>query len=327
MKLITCVSPHLRNDNDTRGIMLDVIIALAPATVFGVIIFGFQALLTIAVTVAAAVASETLYCLLAKKPITSFDLSAVVTGLLLALNLPAGIPLYMAALGSVFAIIVCKILFGGLGKNIVNPAIAARVFLLVAFSSAMGSYVEPFSADLTATATPLSDDTVLFKEVFFGACPGSIGETSVVLLVFGGIYLWTRRVITLHIPLSFILTAFVIALMAGKDPLLEVSMGGIMLGAIFMATDYVTSPMTGFGKIIFGIGCGLITMIIRLCAALPEGVSYSILIMNLLVPLIDRFALTIPFGTKLSVKGGELKCLVCSKIKTLTAKLLSKVSR
>ncbi len=327
MKLITGVSPHLRNEIDTRSIMLDVIIALAPATVFGVIIFGFSALLTVAVTVAAAIASETLYCLLIKKPITSFDLSAVVTGLLLALNLPAGIPLYIAAIGSVFAIIVCKMLFGGLGKNIVNPAIAARVFLLVAFSSAMGSYVAPFSADLTATATPLGDDTFLFKEVFFGVCPGSIGETSALLVIFGGVYLLARRVITLHIPLSFILTSFVIALMAGRDPFLEISMGGIMLGAIFMATDYVTSPMTGLGKIVFGIGCGLITMIIRLFAALPEGVSYSILVMNLLVPLIDKFALTVAFGTKLSVKKGELICLLYSKIKTLTAKLLSKVSR
>lgn len=327
MKNIICVSPHLKTENDTRNIMLDVIIALLPATVFGIVIFGFSALVTVAVTVAAAVAAEALYCILLKKPLSTSDLSAVVTGLLLALNLPSTVPIYVAVIGSVFAIVVVKLLFGGLGKNIVNPAIAARVFLLVAFSGAMGSYVAPFSADLTATATPLSSDDVLFKEVFFGVCAGSIGETSVVMLLFGGAYLVARRVITLHIPLSFILTAFIFALATGNDPFLEISMGGLMLGAIFMATDYVTSPMTSFGKIIFGVGCGLITMIIRLFAALPEGVSYSILIMNLLVPLIDKVALTVPFGSKLSVKGGEIKCLVYSKTKTLTAKLLSKLSR
>ena len=327
MSLITNVSPHLRSENDTRNIMLDVLIALTPATVFGIIIFGFSALLTVVVTIAAAVAGEALYCLLLKKPLTTSDLSAAVTGLILALNLPAGIPLYIAALGSVFAVVVCKMLFGGLGKNIVNPAIAARVFLLVAFSGAMGSYVAPFSADLTATATPLSGKEFLFKEVFFGVCPGSIGETSVIMLAFGGAYLLSRRVITLHIPLSFILTVFIAALFYGRAPFYEISMGGVMLGAVFMATDYVTSPMTSLGKIIFGIGCGLITMFIRLYAALPEGVSYSILIMNLLVPLIDKFVLTVPFGTKLSVKGGEIQCLIYSKTKTLTAKLLSKLSR
>lgn len=327
MKNIICVSPHLKTENDTRNIMLDVIIALAPATVFGIIIFGFSALVTVAVTVAAAVAAEALFCILLKKPLSTADLSAVVTGLLLALNLPSTVPVYIAAIGSVFAIVVVKLLFGGLGKNIVNPAIAARVFLLASFSGAMGSYAAPFSADLTATATPLSSDEFLFKEVFFGVCPGSIGETSVIMLLFGGAYLVARRVITLHIPLSFILTVFFIALFAGENPFLEISMGGVMLGAIFMATDYVTSPMTGLGKVVFGIGCGLITMIIRLFAALPEGVSYSILVMNLLVPLIDKLALTIPFGSKLSVKGGEIRCLVYSKTKTLTAKLLSKLSR
>ena len=320
MKYITYVSPHLKSENDTRNIMLDVIIALAPATIFGILVFGYRALLTVVVTVAAAVASEALYCLLLKKPLTTGDLSAVVTGLILALNLPSGIPLYIAALGSIFAIVVAKLLFGGLGKNIVNPAIAARVFLLAAFPAAMTTFFEPFS-DLTATATPLSNGEYLFKEIFFGVCPGSIGETSVIMLVFGGAYLVSRRVISLHIPFSFILTVITIAIIFGRAPILEISMGGVMLGAIFMATDYVTSPMTSLGKIIFGIGCGGITMFIRLFASLPEGVSYSILIMNLLVPLIDKLIVTVPFGTRMSVKGGEIKCLVCSKIKKLTAKL------
>lgn len=320
MKYITCVSPHLRTDSDTRNIMLDVIIALAPATLFGVIIFGFSALLTIAVSVAAAVLSEALYCFLLKKPLTTGDLSAVVTGLILALNLPSGIPLYIVCLGAVFAIAFAKLLFGGLGKNIVNPAIAARVFLLAAFPTAMTTFIEPFS-DITATATPLVSDGYLFKEVFFGACAGSIGETSVIMLLFGGAYLVSRRVITLHIPLSFILTVFVLALCLGQNPLYAISAGGVMLGAVFMATDYVTSPMTKLGKIVFGIGCGLITMLIRIFASLPEGVSYSILIMNLLVPLIDRFAVTHPFGAKTDERGEMTVCSLFLKIKQSIIKL------
>ena len=295
MKFITGISPHILSENDTRSIMLDVIIALAPATLFGVVIFGFSALLTVVVTVAAAVLCEWLYCALLKKPQTVYDLSAVVTGLILALNLPAGIPLYMAALGSAFAIFIAKLAFGGLGKNLVNPAIAARVFLLAAFPSAMTTFIEPFS-DVVATATPLVGKDYLFKEVFFGACPGTIGETSVLMLVFGGAYLVARRVITVDIPLSFILTVFLGSFIFGQNPFYAVSAGGVMLGAIFMATDYVTSPMTTWGKVIFGVGCGLITMVIRLFASLPEGVSYSILIMNLLVPVIDKLVVTRPFG-------------------------------
>ncbi len=302
MNYITCVSPHLRTDNDTRNIMLDVIIALVPATIFGIIIFGVSALLTVFVSVAAAVLCEALYCYALKKPLTTGDLSAVVTGLILALNLPAGIPLYIVALGSVFAILFAKLLFGGVGKNIVNPAIAARVFLLVAFPSAMTNFIEPFS-DIIASATPLISDGYPFNEVFFGVCPGSIGETSVIMLLFGGAYLVTRKVITLHIPLSFILTVFIFALISGQNPFYAISAGGVMLGAIFMATDYVTSPMTKSGKVVFGIGCGIITMIIRLFASLPEGVSYSILIMNLLVPLIDSFIFTHPFGAKTEERG------------------------
>lgn len=295
MKFITGISPHILSENDTRSIMLDVIIALAPATLFGVVIFGFSALLTVVVTVAAAVLCEWLYCTLLKKPQTTNDLSAVVTGLILALNLPAGIPLYIAALGSAFAILVAKLAFGGLGKNLVNPAIAARVFLLAAFPSAMTTFIEPFS-DVVATATPLVGKDYLFKEVFFGACPGTIGETSVLMLVFGGAYLVARRVITVDIPLSFILTVFLGSFTFGQNPFYAVSAGGVMLGAIFMATDYVTSPMTTWGKVIFGVGCGIITMVIRLFASLPEGVSYSILIMNLLVPVIDKLVVTRPFG-------------------------------
>ncbi len=304
MSYITSVSPHLKTKNDTQNIMLDVIIALAPATVFGVTIFGFSALLTLAVCVATAVLTEALFCIVFKKPLTTGDLSAVVTGLLLGLNLPSGIPLYIAAIGSVFAIGVTKLLFGGIGKNLVNPAIAGRVFLLAAFPSAMTVFKEPFS-DLVATATPLAGGDYAFNQLFFGVCSGTIGETSVVMLLLGGLYLWFCKIITLETPLSFILTAFIIALIAGQNPFVAISSGGIMLGAIFMATDYVTSPMTRLGKIIFGVGCGAITMIIRLFASLPEGVSYSVLLMNLIVPLIDRFIVTHPFGAVGGKRGGK----------------------
>lgn len=297
MDLKVCTSPHIKTGEDTSNIMLDVIIALAPATVFGVFLFGFSALLTVATCVAAAVASEALCYYIAKKPLTTFDLSAVVTGLLLALNLPAGIPLYMAALGSVFAIVVCKVLFGGIGKNIVNPAIAGRVFMLVAFSSAMTTFREPFS-NIVASATPLVAENVTFKQLFFGVTAGSIGETSALMLLLGGVYLVYRKVISVEIPLIFIGTVFVMALIFGQNPFNSVFSGGLLLGAIFMATDYVTSPMTRQGKIVFGIGCGVLTMVIRLFATLPEGVSYSILVMNLAVPLIDRYFVSSPFGAK-----------------------------
>lgn len=304
MELNITSSPHLRTNDDTKGIMLDVIIALAPATVFGVLIFGFSALVTIAVCVASALASEVLACFVMKKPLSTGDLTAVVTGLLLALNLPAGIPIYMSAIGSAFAIIVGKMLFGGLGKNLVNPALIGRVFMLVSFSGAMTTFKEPLS-DLVATATPLANGEYTFSQIFFGVCSGTIGETSAVMILLGGAYLVLRKIITLEIPLSFILTSFIIALIAGQNPFSAVCSGGIMLGAVFMATDYVTSPMTRPGKIIFGIGCGVITMAIRLFCSLPEGVSYSIIIMNLLVPLIDRFKLTRPLGAKKEVAKND----------------------
>lgn len=298
MKLIKTASPHLRGGNDTKNIMFDLIIALCPTTLFGVAIFGFSALLTIAVCVAASVISEALYCYLLKRSLSTGDLTAVVTGLLLGLNLPAGIPLYIAALGSIFAIIVAKLLFGGLGKNLANPAIAGRVFLLVAFPTVMTTFYEPFS-DIVATATPLTSGKHSLNEIFFGVCSGSIGETSSVMLILGGAYLATRKVITLHIPVSFVLSSAFVALVFGQNPLNAVFSGGIMLGAIFMATDYVTSPIAPLGKIVFGVGCGIITMAIRIFASLPEGVSYSILVMNFLVPIIDKYVTTFPLCKEL----------------------------
>ncbi len=296
MELYTAISPHIKAAESTRRIMFDLLVALAPATLFGITVFGLRALLVVAVSVASALLCEALSCYLLKKPITARDLSAAVTGLILALNLPPRIPLYMAAIGSAFAVVIIKMLFGGIGKNLLNPAAAARVFMLISFGNAMSTFYEPFT-DTVASATPLSGGEYAFKEIFFGVCGGTIGETSVVMLIFGGAYLVLRRVITLHIPLAFIFTSGIIAAFAGQNPITAVCSGGIILGAFFMATDYVTSPVTPWGKIVFGIGCGLLTMLFRLFAGMPEGVSYSIVLMNFMVPVIDRYIVTFPFGT------------------------------
>lgn len=293
-------SPHITSSENTSGIMLDVIFALLPATVCGIYFFGFHALLIIAVSVASAVVSEYIWCRAIKKEPSLRDLSAIVTGLLLALNLPPTLPLWMAAVGSAVAIIVVKQMFGGIGHNFANPAITARIVLMVSFPTAMTTFVDPFAAvDTVSTATPLSGSQEVATDIaglFFGNYPGCIGETSAVLLLAGGAYLVLRRVITPHIPLAFMASAAVLALILGDDPIRTLLSGGLMIGAIFMATDYVTSPPNRLGKIIFGIGCGLITVIIRHFGNLPEGVSFSILIMNILTPHITRLTTPKPFG-------------------------------
>ena len=293
-------SPHITSSENTSGIMLDVIFALLPATVCGIYFFGFHALLIIAVSVASAVVSEYIWCRAIKKEPSLRDLSAIVTGLLLALNLPPTLPLWMAAVGSAVAIIVVKQMFGGIGHNFANPAITARIVLMVSFPTAMTTFVDPFAAvDTVSTATPLSGSQEVATDIaglFFGNYPGCIGETSAILLLAGGAYLVLRRVITPHIPLAFMASAAVLALILGDDPIRTLLSGGLMIGAIFMATDYVTSPPNRLGKIIFGIGCGLITIIIRHFGNLPEGVSFSILIMNILTPHITRLTTPKPFG-------------------------------
>ncbi len=293
-------SPHITSSENTSGIMLDVIFALLPATVCGIYFFGFHALLIIAVSVASAVVSEYIWCRAIKKEPSLRDLSAIVTGLLLALNLPPTLPLWMAAVGSAVAIIVVKQMFGGIGHNFANPAITARIVLMVSFPTAMTTFVDPFAAvDTVSTATPLSGSQEVATDIaglFFGNYPGCIGETSAILLLAGGAYLVLRRVITPHIPLAFMASAAVLALILGDDPIRTLLSGGLMIGAIFMATDYVTSPPNRLGKIIFGIGCGLITVIIRHFGNLPEGVSFSILIMNILTPHITRLTTPKPFG-------------------------------
>lgn len=292
-------SPHIRHEDSTRGIMSDVIIALLPAAIYGCILFGWNAIFILITTIATAVAAEAVWNLALHKKQTVGDMSAVLTGLLLGMNLSSKTPVWVAAIGSVVAIIVVKQMFGGLGFNFANPAITARIVLLVSFPAKMATFVSPI--DAVSTATPLAHDASLtfsFRQLFFGMHGGTIGETSSFLLIIGGIYLVLRRVIKPIIPLSFIGTVAVASLICGDDIKLAVFGGGLMLGAIFMATDYVTSPTTNLGKLIFGIGCGIITFVIRKFGSLPEGVSYSILLMNILTPHINRLTLSKPFGFK-----------------------------
>ena len=293
------VSPHIHSGRSTRRIMLDVLIALLPVTAAGAVIFGLRSLLVVAVTVAACVGFEALFNLLAKKPIPVDDLSAAVTGLLLALNLPDNIPLWQCVVGALFAMVVVKGLFGGLGANPVNPAITARVFMLVSFGAMTKA---AFPVDAVSSATPLaSEEATSLMDLFLGNHGGAIGETCALALLIGGAYLLIRRVITWQIPLAFVGTVFLSSfLMEGMDPmaaLAAILSGGLFIGAFFMATDYVTSPATPWGKIIFGIGAGLITFLIRYFGVYPEGVSFAILLMNIITPYISSWTKHKVFGT------------------------------
>lgn len=298
-------SPHFRHSDSTYGIMLDVIIALIPTSIAGIVFFGPRAALLLAVCVASAVLAEFVCCKVLKKKNSISDLSAAVTGLLLGLCLPPSLPFWMGALGSVLAIVVVKQLFGGLGQNFVNPAVTGRIVLMVSFPTAMTTWDAPFawlnSTDAISSATPLVDGSAYSLErLLLGFKSGCIGETYVLALLAGGVYLVARRVISPVIPLSFIATTGIMMWLFGGDPLFHIMSGGLLLGAIFMATDYVTSPSNTKGQLIFGIGCGLITAIIRRFGALPEGVSYAILLMNILVPYIEKFTASKPFGWEAS---------------------------
>ena len=297
------VSPHIHSGRSTSRIMLDVLIALLPATVAGAVIFGLMSLLVVAVCVASCVAFEALYNVIAKKEQTVGDLSAAVTGLLLGLNLPANVPIWQCVIGSLFAIVVVKCLFGGIGYNLVNPAITARVFMLVSFGS-MAKAAAPTIVDTVAGATPLADiaagGTPSLLDLFLGLHGGAIGETCALALLLGLAYLLVRRVITWHIPTAFIGSAFVLSLfMEGFNFVTALSLvlsGGLLLGAIFMATDYVTSPSTAWGKIVFGLGAGVLTFLIRYFGTYPEGVSFAILFMNILTPYIEKMTARKIFG-------------------------------
>lgn len=297
------VSPHIHSGRSTARIMLDVVLALLPTTVAGVVIFGLRSLALVAVCVGVSVLSEFLFNLLVKKPQTVGDFSATVTGLLLALNLPANLPLWQAAVGAVFAIIVVKCLFGGLGKNLVNPAITARVFMIVSFGS-VAKAAMPTVVDSVSGATPLVEiakgNAPRLTDLLLGMQGGAIGEVCAVALLLGGAYLMIRRVITWHLPVTFVGTVFVLTfLFNGFDFMLALASilsGGLLLGAIFMATDYVTSPATPMGKVVFGVGAALITVVIRFWGNYPEGVSFAILLMNILTPYIDGWTTRKLFG-------------------------------
>ena len=299
------VSPHVHCGRSTSTIMRDVLIALAPATIAGVAIFGLSSLLILITCVASCVIFEALFNKIVKKEQTIGDLSAVVTGLLLGLNLPTGLPIWQCVIGSLFAIVVVKCLFGGIGCNPVNPAITARVFMLVSFSAAMSVAGTPTGVDAVAGATPLVElaagKEIDIKTLLLGTHGGTIGETCAIALIIGFLYLIVRNVITWHIPVSFIGSVFVLSLLVEGDAMKALSMvlsGGLLLGAIFMATDYVTSPATPVGKIIFGLGAGLLTFLIRYYGSYPEGVSFAILLMNIISPYIEKATAHKVFGGK-----------------------------
>ncbi len=313
-KLHISSTPHIHEKgSSTRNIMLDVVIAMLPATVVGIIIFGLQALWITLTCVATAVVSEFLFNLLVGKKQTVGDLSAVVTGLLLALNLSINVPIWQCVIGSVFAIVVVKCLFGGIGKNLVNPAITARVFMLLTFAGTVGGAVKinplfklnflgEAVPEISAGATPLdalnkgaeaASGAPSVLQLLVGAHGGTIGETCAIALLIGFVYLVARRVIKWYVPASFVATVFVCYLIAGgfnfEFALQHVLAGGLLLGAIFMATDYVTTPITGLGRVVFCVGAGLLTFAIRQFGSFPEGVSIAILTMNLLTPYISDF--------------------------------------
>lgn len=329
-KLTVSPSPHIKDKVTTSSLMLNVIIALVPAAVASVVIFGISSLILIATCVITCVVGEYLFNVVCKKPQTIGDLSAVVTGILLAFNLPSTFPIWMAVVGSLFAIVMVKNLFGGIGQNFANPAIAGRVILLISFSGPMTSWLIPQKVvggyELVSGSTPLALNSLYqtavnmssglpadqagqamdaignyvqlpsYTEMFLGLRGGSLGETCILALLIGGIFLIVRGVIKPIIPVSFLGTIAVFALLVGQDPLFHLMAGGAVLGAFFMATDYVTSPVTDMGKLIFGIGCGLITMVIRVYGNYPEGVSFAILLMNVIAPHIDSLTKSKPFG-------------------------------
>lgn len=311
--LIVSPSPHAKARHTTRSIMLDVIIALMPALLAGIYFYGLRALLLTFVSVISCVGFEWLWEKYFKRPITIKDLSAVVTGLLLAYNVPSSAPIFVVVIGAFVAMILAKQVFGGIGQNFINPALAARAFLLASYSTAMRTFNVPtpgqlfVATDAITGATPLelmqnglTQELPSLTNAFIGNIGGCIGEASAVALLIGGIYLLARKVITWHIPVCYIGTVFVLTFALdgfnAYESFYSLFLGGLMLGALFMATDYTTTPMTVKGQIIFAVGAGLLTTLIRLFGGYPEGVSYSILIMNLVVPLIDKYIKQRRFG-------------------------------
>ena len=318
-KLLVSSSPHLRRSATTQKIMLDVIIAMIPAAVASIVFFGYWAVITLATSITSCVLTEFICRKVMKREQTIGDLSAVVTGMLLAFNLPANLNPLITAFGGVIAIVVAKQMFGGLGQNFVNPALTARIVLMVSFPLYMATWVKPFfyigTPDVLTTATPLgilaegAGPMPTYLDMFLGNIGGSMGETSVLAILLGGIYLIARRVINPIVPLAFLGTVAAISgvacIFTGRDVLIDLLSGGLMLGAFFCATDYVTSPTLPMGKVIFGIGCGLFTMLIRIFASYPEGVSFAILLMNILTPYIDKICEKRMYKLPKKAKEGE----------------------
>lgn len=333
MTLQVSSSPHIRDNSTTQRIMLDVVLALIPTMAVSAFVFGIQAILVILLTVVSALFFEYIARRVMNRYNSISDLSAIVTGLLLALNLPPTVPFWIPIIGAFVAIVIVKQMFGGIGNNFVNPAMASRVILMLSFPAFMTRWaivadrlreyglthvtgdVLPGS-DLIATATPLyllqnkGSELPSYLALFLGAKGGTIGEVSILALAIGAGYLMLRKVISWHIPVSYIATVGVLVALGGQDPLYHILSGGLFLGAVFMATDYVTSPLTNKGKIIFGVGCGVVTALIRLFGGMTEGVSFSVLLMNILTPQIDRWTIPVPLGVsskKTKAEGGAAR--------------------
>ena len=306
-KLTVSPSPHIRDSITTSKVMTHVLIALCPALIASAVIFGGRALMLTGFCVLTAIIWERLCNLVMKRPDSTGDLSAAVTGMLLAFNLPVTMPYWMAAIGTFVSIVIVKQLFGGLGQNFANPAIVGRIVLMLSFTAEMTSWAIPFynSKDIVTSATPLVTKTAEYADLFLGTVGGCLGEVSACALLLGGIYLVAMKIITPHCPVAFIGTVFVFSYLVGEDGIYQILAGGVMLGAIFMATDYVTTPITAKGKLIFGVGCGIITCVIRFYGSYAEGVSFSILIMNILTPYINMITEKKPIGAVYPEKKKE----------------------
>ncbi|WP_295209965.1 RnfABCDGE type electron transport complex subunit D [Ruminococcus sp.] len=306
-KLLVSPSPQIRDNISTSKVMTNVLIALCPALVMSAYVFGGRALMLTGFCMITAFIWEKLCNIVMKRPDTTRDISALVTGMLLAFNLPVTMPYWQAAIGTFVAIVIVKQLFGGLGQNFANPAIVGRIVLMLAFTGNMTHWVEPMTntVDAVTSATPLVNKSESYLDMFIGRTGGCLGEVSAAALILGGLYLIVRKIIAVHTPLAFIGTVFVFSYLCGEDGVYQILAGGVMLGAFFMATDYVTTPVTKPGKVIFGIGCGIITCVIRFWGSYPEGVSFSILLMNILTPYIDMITRTKPLGAIKAIKNKE----------------------
>lgn len=316
-RLRVSAPPHIGTANDTKNVMLDVIIALLPAMFAAVYFFGYRAALIVIISAGSSIAFEHLWSVIFKKPTTVWDLSCVVSGILLAFNMPVTVPLWLPVVGSFFMIVIVKMCFGGIGQNFLNPALAARAFLMASWPSFMtnfcnvgvklnlaGQFLDTNNIDALTYSTPLAvlksgtDLSTVFRryDMFIGNIGGCLGETSALALIIGGAYLVLKKVINWEIPLTYIAVVSVLSYFTGYNPTYYVLAGGLMLGAIFMATDYTTTPMTRIGRVIFGAGCGVLTYMIRRWGGYPEGVSYAILIMNVVTPLIDKLIKPSKYG-------------------------------